>query len=67
MPRQRLRRYSYRRTSRPRKWSPYLVTGAPVASHSPPKSGGHVSVRQRIEQMRIEEAALTVNEDLSSS
>lgn len=65
MPRERLRRYSFRRGSRPRNWSPYLLTGAAVASHAPHKSGGNPSVRAIIDEMRLKEAStLTVNEEV---
>ena len=57
MPSDRLRRYSFRRSSRPRNWNPYLGSGSALASHRTPKTGGYRSVRASIHEMRVRELA----------
>jgi hypothetical protein len=57
MPRERIRRYSWQRKARPRKWSPLLFSSAPVASHSAQKTGGSKTIRAHLSELRAQEAA----------
>lgn len=62
----RIRRYAWQRTGRPRNWNPHMFGGAASASHTAPKTGGYRAVRHQIHELRAREAAvmdltLTVN------
>jgi hypothetical protein len=53
---ERIRRYGWRRSARPRSWSQHLFSHSASASHSAPKTGGYRSVRAHVHALRVAEA-----------
>jgi len=57
VPGDRIRRYAWRRSGRPRNWHPHMFTGAASASHAAPKTGGYRAIRHLVAEVRAKEAA----------